>query len=146
MPKEWAYFDTSALVKRYISEAGSVRARLLLGRYRFLSSVIAPVELTSALCCRKVSGDLAAADFTRIQSRLKHDRLAWELVEVTSAVLDQAEQLIKQTDLWTLDALHVATALVFQSISGIHAPFITGDVRQREAAAHLELEVLWVGA
>jgi predicted nucleic acid-binding protein len=146
MPKEWAYFDTSALVKRYISEAGSVRARLLLGRYRFLSSVIAPVELTSALCRRKASGDLAAADFTRIQSRLKHDRLAWELVEVTSAVLDQAEQLIKQTDLRTLDALHVATALVFQSVSGIHVPFITGDRRQREAAAHLELEVLWVGA
>jgi len=34
---------------------------------------------------------------------------------------------------------------LFQTMSGIRVPFITGDARQREAAEHLELKVLWVG-
>jgi predicted nucleic acid-binding protein len=145
MPRGWAYFDTSVLVKRYVSEIGSVRARMLLGRYRFLSSAVAPIELTSALCRRAASGELTEADFTRIQSKLKKDRLAWELVEITPGVLNQAEEIVRKTSLRTLDALHVATALVFQSVSGIRVPFVTGDARQRGAAERLELNVLWVG-
>jgi predicted nucleic acid-binding protein len=145
MPGGWAYFDTSALVKRYVSEIGSVRARSLLNRHRFLSSAIAPIELMSALCHRAASGELTPADFARIQSKLKKDRLVWELVEVTPGVLNQAEQLVMQTSLRTLDALHVATALSFQTMSGIRVPFITGDARQREAADKLELNVVWVG-
>lgn len=145
MPEGWAYFDTSVLVKRYVSEIGSVRAQSLLKRYRVLSSAVAPIELMSALRRRAASGELAAVDFARIQSKLKKDRLAWELVEATPGVLNQAEQLVMQTSLKTLDAIHVATALVFQSVSGMRVPFITGDARQREAAEHLELNVLWVG-
>jgi predicted nucleic acid-binding protein len=145
MPRGWAYFDTSVLVRRYVSEIGSVRARALLGKYRFLSSAIAPIELTSALCRRAASGELAEVDFARIQSKLKKDRLTWELVEITPGVLNQAEEIVRRTSLQTLDALHVATALVFQSVSGIHVPFVTGDARQRGAAERLELNVLWVG-
>lgn len=145
MPGGWAYFDTSVLVKRYVSEIGSVRARVLLTGHRFLSSAVAPIELMSALCRRAASGELTPADFARIQSKLKKDRLAWELIEVTPGVLNQAEQIVMQTSLKTLDALHVATVLVFQSVSGIRVPFITGDARQRETAEHLELKVLWVG-
>src|SRR3989338_8976208 len=129
MPGGWAYFDTSVLVKRYVSEIGSVRARSLLNGHRFLSSAIAPIELMSALCRRAASGELTPADFARIQSKLKKDRLVWELVEVTPGVLNQAEEIVRKTSLRTLDALHVATALVFQSISGIRVPFVTGDAR-----------------
>jgi len=37
-----AYFDTSALVKNYIREAGSSRVRGLLTSYEFLSSAMTP--------------------------------------------------------------------------------------------------------
>jgi hypothetical protein len=40
MAAGFAYFDTSVLVKRYVREAGSKRARELLRQYRFLSSTI----------------------------------------------------------------------------------------------------------
>lgn len=145
MPGSWAYFDTSVLVKRYVREIGSVRARSLLNKHRFLSSALAPIELMSALCRRAASGELTPADFARIQSKLKKDRLVWELVEVTPGVLNQAEQLVMETSLKTLDALHMATAMTFQAASGIRVPFITGDERQREAADKLELNVVWVG-
>jgi len=145
MPSDWAYFDTSVLVKRYLREAGSFRARSLLRKHRFLSSAIAPIELMSALCRRLASGELAKRDFTEIRARMLRDRATWELVEVTPLVLSQAENLVQQASLRTLDALHVATALAFQAESGIRVPFITGDDRQRQASEQLELDVVWVG-
>jgi predicted nucleic acid-binding protein len=73
------------------------------------------------------------------------DRATWELVEVTPLVLSQAENLVQEASLRTLDALHVAAALAFQAESGMRVPFITGDDRQRQAANQLELDVVWVG-
>src|SRR5262249_1268241 len=42
-----AYSDTSVLLKRYINEPGSVRAREALRRFKLVRSAITPVELTS---------------------------------------------------------------------------------------------------
>lgn len=140
----WGYFDTSVLVKRYVRENGSVRARSLIKRHRFLSSAIAPLEAVSALTRRRVTGDLAEKDFPVILYRMREDRMYWELIEVTPLVLDRAEELIQETTLRALDALHIASALIFQKASGIRVPFITGDVQQRDAARQLKMDVVWV--
>ncbi|MBI3014722.1 MAG: type II toxin-antitoxin system VapC family toxin [Candidatus Tectomicrobia bacterium] len=144
MPAPWAYFDTSVLVKRYVREQGSARAQTLLRRYRFLSSAIAPAEMMSALCRRRAAGELAERDFDVILSRMQKDRAYWELVEVSPLVLSQTEELIQRTPLRTLDAIHVASAMAFQAASGIQIPFMTGDIRQRDAAQRLAINVVWV--
>jgi len=145
MASAWAYFDTSVLVKRYVLEQGSSRARTLVRRHRFLSSAIAPVEMLSALCRRRATGELDRRDFGAILSRIQKDRGYWELVEVSPLVLGRAEDLLREVALRTLDAIHVASALTFQTISGVPIPFITSDGRQRDAAGQLGLEVVWVG-
>lgn len=145
MPVNWAYFDTSVLVKRYVREKGSSLAQALLRQHRFLSSAIAPAEAMSALRRRRADGELADRVFTAILARLRKDREYWELVEVSPMVLDQAEELIVSTALRTLDAVHVASAMTFQAASGFRIPFITSDGRQRDVAERLELDVVWVG-
>ena len=142
--RQWAYFDTSVLVKRYIKEAGSIATGRLLQRFRFLSSSILPVEAMSALSRRRASGDLAHRDFLAIQSRLRKDRDYWELVEAGEPVLLQAEELVQQTNVRTLDAIHLASAMIFQSESRLTIPFITGDTKQRDAAHVLGFTVIWV--
>ena len=139
-----AYFDTSVLVKRYVKERGSTATRKLLQRYRFLSSAIAPVEVLSALSRRRTAGELTQRDFLAIKSRLHKDRAYWELVEVGPIVLSQAEELVQRAGLRTLDALHVASALTFQAASGLTIPFVTADVRQRDAAESLALNLIWI--
>ena len=143
-PLVWAYFDTSALVKRYVKEEGSPRVRVLFKRYRFLSSAITPLELVSALCRRRATGELAEKDYRAILSRMEKDRAYWELIEVSPRVLERAEELIQQAALRTLDAIHIASALMFQSASGIRVPFITGDARQYETANQLAMHVVEV--
>jgi uncharacterized protein len=141
----WAYFDTSVLVKRYVNEQGSMHARTLLRQYRFLSSAIAPVEVLSALSRRRHAGDLAERHFAAILSRLLADRSYWELVEVSPPILARAEELVMTTALRALDAVHVASALIFRGSSGFRISFITADERQREAVGQLGLVVIWVG-
>ena len=143
-PRQWAYFDTSVLVKRYVQEAGSSAVRRLLQRFRFLSSSIMPVEAMSALSQRRVSGDLTPRDFLAIRSRLRKDRDYWELVEAGESVLLQAEELVQKANVRTLDAIHLASAMIFKSESRLTIPFITGDTKQRDAAHLMGFTVIWV--
>jgi predicted nucleic acid-binding protein len=145
MPATWAYVDTSVLVKRYIQEPGSTHARAVLRRYRLLVSALAPVEMLSSLSRRRTEGDLAERHFHAIVSRMQHDRAYWELVEVNPLVLTKAEKLVAETTLRTLAAIHVASALLFQSSSRLRIPFITADRRQHEVAEQLAFDVVWVG-
>jgi predicted nucleic acid-binding protein len=142
----FAYFDTSALVKRYVRERGSARVVSLLQRHDVLSSAITPVEILSAFWRRKRSGDLSDENFAATLSRVQSDRIQWELVEVGGTVLSRAEEIVQgAVPMRALDAVHVASVTIFQATAGIRVPFITGDGRQRDAATHLGLEVIWIG-
>lgn len=131
-------------MKRYVREEGSAAARRLLQRYRVLSSSVAPVEILSALSRRRTAGELTQRDFLAIRSRFLKDRAYWEFVETSVIVLSQAEEVVQKTGLRTLDALHVASALTFQTASGLAIPFITADMRQRDTAETLALNLIWV--
>jgi predicted nucleic acid-binding protein len=139
-----AYFDTSALLKRYVKEQGSETARVLLRRFRVLSSAVVTVEIMSALGRRRAAGDLSEQALAAILSRLQDDRSRWRLVEVGQPVLGRAEEIVSTTSLRTLDAIHVASALVFRGGTGLQVPFVTADSRQRDAASVLGLAVTWV--
>lgn len=139
------YFDTSALLKRYLSESGSDRARALQRTSRVLSSTVMPVEVASALSRRKTLGNLSERQLSAILSRIRSDRVRWELVEVDRPVLDRAEELVIQTSVRPLDAIHLASALTFLAMTGVRIHFSTADERQRDAAGTLGLNVIWVG-
>jgi len=139
---ERAYFDTSVLVKRYTHEEGSAHARRMLRRYRVVSSAIATVEARSALMRRSTEGVLSTRDFSIAVRRMHTDARGWELLEISKLVLERAEDVIEATGVKTLDAVHIAAALVLRDSSGIRLPFVTADARQSEAARRMALRVI----
>ncbi|MBI2820586.1 MAG: type II toxin-antitoxin system VapC family toxin [Acidobacteria bacterium] len=142
----FAYFDTSIVVKRYVSEPDSQQVRALLRRHDFLSSAITPLEALSALSRRQQQGDLSEKDFTAALRRMDNDRKRWELVEIGATVLDRAEEIVQRgTPLRSLDAIHVASWITFQATSGIRIPFVTADSGQRDAVRQMGLDAVWVG-
>jgi len=145
MRRERAYFDTSVLVKRYFLEPGSSEARKLFRVYKPVSSQIALIESVSAVQRRRDAGHLRERDFKAILSAIRQDRKTWELIEVTAEVVAKAEELIPQIHIRTLDAIHVASAVLYQNRLGRRLPFVTGDEPQRRAAGGLMGEVIWVG-
>jgi predicted nucleic acid-binding protein len=142
----FAYFDTSALIKRYVRERGSTRVVSLMRRHELLSSAITPVEVMSALSRRRRDRELSEEDFAATASRVQSERIRWELVEVGETVLNRAEEIVQGTvPMRALDAVHVASLMAFQAASSSQIPFVTGDGRQRDAANYLGLDVIWVG-
>jgi predicted nucleic acid-binding protein len=139
-----AYFDTSVLVKNYIQEAGSARVRELLGTYEFVSSAIAPVELHSAVRRRHRQDEMTRQHYTAILTRVKHDRAFWQLVEPVPQVLTKAEEIVVAYNVRTLDAVHLASAIVIQDSIGTPLPFVTADERQLAAARDCQLETIGV--
>ena len=137
-----AYFDTSALVKNYVQEAGSIRVRELLGRYEFVSAAIAPIELYSAIRRRYRLGEVTKPNHHSVLARVKQDRIFWQLVEPVPQVLAKAEEIVVGYNVRTLDAIHLASAVILQESIGAQLPFITADDRQLAAAYDFELETI----
>lgn len=137
-----AYFDSSALVKNYVREAGSSRVRVLVSRHEFLSSAITPIELHSAVQRRHRQREITELNYDAIVSRVANDRSYWQLVEVVPQVLNKAEELVKTEKIRTLDAIHIASAMVIQNSLPTPLPFISADERQLAAARNCKLSVI----
>jgi predicted nucleic acid-binding protein len=137
----WVYCDTSAMAKRYVREPGRITLMKALARRRVVSSVLMPIELHSAFARRVREGTLATIALPRLFERVAADREYWTLVETTSDVLAEAESLLEVHPLRTLDALHVASARVFQTRMRLPVTFVSADARQLAAAARLGLAV-----
>ena len=89
---------------------------------------------------------MADDEFSVLLNRIQNERRRWELVEISSAVLSRAEEVIQgPVPMRALDAMHVASSVAFQAATSVEVPFVTGDARQREAASQLGLDVVWVG-
>jgi len=143
----WAYFDTSALIKRYIKDTGRREVWQLLRRYDVVTSVIVPAELRSALRRRASEGTLDAERVPEVLKRVARDRAYWTLVEIASDVLMAAETLVATHPLRTLDAVHVASAQIFAArITQPDLMFVSADARQTKAAVAVGMTSGHVGA
>ena len=138
----WAYFDTSALIKRYVDEVGRREVLQLLRRHECVASAVLPVELRGALGRRVSEGRLEAGQVREILKRIASDRAYWTLVEVGTDVLQAAESLVGIHPLRTLDAIHVASAQLFAERARTEELiFVSADKRQTDVAAAIGLRV-----
>jgi predicted nucleic acid-binding protein len=134
----WAYFDTSALIKRYVDEPGRAEALRLLRTNDCVISAVLPLEVRSALRRRESDGTLRPDDIRNILKRFAADRAFWTAVEVSSDVLAAAETLAASYPLRALDAIHVASARLFAArMPPSRFVFVSADVRQTTVAAAL---------
>jgi len=131
------YFDTSALVKRYVAEAGSEWVNALLDSADaplIFTSHLTLVEATCAFARRAREGNLlpqALEDVLRLfQYDLTH---LYHSLDVIPATIDTARQLALAHPLRAYDAVQLATAqLANQQLIHTDKPsltFISADDR-----------------
>jgi predicted nucleic acid-binding protein len=119
------YLDASATVKLFLEEAesGAVKARLRaatsLGGKLFVSSLTV-LETKRALLRNKMSVEDAVRFFR-----------STDMVAITPQILEQTTT-VRPATLKTLDAIHLATAMVLQQAVGVE--FVAFDRRLIEAA------------
>jgi predicted nucleic acid-binding protein len=109
------YFDTSALAKRYVVEAGSSWVQAVVAQQSgqmIYTSVLTQPEMVSALQRRVREGTLEADQAQQLaQQVLEHMTQSYALATITPPVITQACALLHRHPLGAYDALHLACAL-----------------------------------
>ena len=130
------YLDTSALVKRFVSEAGSSEIqRLLTGGEPVASATIAYAELYSGLTRRHREGGLSQLQYRLACRRFERDWMALVKVELGVEILSSARDLIQRHGLRAFDGIHLASALGLQAAANEPMTFVAADQRLLRAAA-----------
>jgi predicted nucleic acid-binding protein len=144
---DYAYFDTSALIKRYVEELGRREVLGILRNHHCVVSAVLPIEVRSALRRRVAEKSLDARRVASVLKRLVADRAYWTVIEVSSEVLTTAESLAGAHPLRALDAIHVASAKLFgDRLASQTLTFVSADIQQTRVATALGLNARPVGA
>jgi predicted nucleic acid-binding protein len=128
------FYDTSAAVKHYRAELGTAKVDTLLAdtASRHFLSTLGVVEIHSAFSRLVRLGQITAAEFHRLRGRLLADIASgvWQVVQVTPADFQQAQQLLVRhattQSLRTLDALQLAVALALHALAPLD-DFVCAD-------------------
>lgn len=134
-----AYLDASVILRALLGESDSLPA------WRTLTSVVASA-LAEVECLRTLdrlmrTGRLAAEELAERRSAVYRLFEAMDVVDVTPGVLRRAAEPFP-TPLGTLDAIHLATALLWREARGSTLAMATHDQALATAARAMGLEVL----
>jgi uncharacterized protein len=143
------FLDSSALVKRYVSENGTSRVRDILrksAQNRIFVAQITPVEMTSALARRVREKSLDAKTMQALQRGIAH-HMTHNYIEVrlTDGITEEAIKLLAAHPLRAYDAVQLASALNVQEHLMIAKQpsllFMCADQRLLEIAVEVGLRV-----
>ena len=146
-----AIFDSSALIKRYVTvEAGSARVMAICDDDSITVTVsrLVRIEGMSAMSRRLLRGELTEDERDIGWQALTLDCASeYRVMPVDEPVAVRAERVVAEFGVRTLDAIHVATALLIASTleDDDALTFYTADRRQAAAATAAGLTVEYLG-
>ena len=132
-----SFFDSSALAKRFIEESGSDEIEKICfdSESIAVSSICFP-EIISALNRRLRESSISKKDYLLIKERLIEEIEHIEIINVVPEVIAKSITLLEKNSLRTLDATHVASALMWKPDL-----FVSADKSQILAAKKIGLKV-----
>lgn len=136
------FLDASAIVKRYLEEAGSERIRSLVrARREFALSRLSHVEVPAALARRAREGALTREVALRHADQFEVDAATVRIIELRPPVLKIAGDLVWAHALRAYDALQLAAALHLERSTQTSVTFVAADGVLCDAALARELKV-----
>jgi predicted nucleic acid-binding protein len=122
------YFDTSALVKLYLREKGTDRARRLFRRADIVgaSGILQP-EMNAALAKAVRADVISEKEAAQSRSLFREDWTDFAQLSVTSPILNRASGAAWSHGLRGYDAVHLAAALAWNDGLGTPLTFATFD-------------------
>ena len=135
------FFDSSALVKFYVNETGTVWVRSFTDSEDNLMHVasLAKVETVSALTRRLRRLEIKQAEFDDACDELEQDFASqYRVVALTEEIIEEAASLAKKHGLRAYDAVQLAAALdtsrVISQIESTQLILVSADLELNAAA------------
>ncbi|MDM8560881.1 type II toxin-antitoxin system VapC family toxin [Candidatus Parabeggiatoa sp. HSG14] len=138
------YWDTSALVKRYAQETGSIWVQNLMNpafEHDIYTIRITGPEMIAALFRKARTGQISQQDADLLAHDFKLDwQQQYQIIEMTVSVSEIAMNLAEKHGLRGYDSVHLAAALFLQEMrQTMNLPaitFVSADQEQNQAAAN----------
>jgi len=112
------FFDSSAIVKRYITETGSTWVKTVVKnqpKKNLYFSFVTGAEATAAFAKRHRNGDISTVDYNTVRKVFQHHfQRRYTLLRVTKDVIQRAMDLTHAHSLRGFDAIQLATALILE--------------------------------
>lgn len=129
------YLDSSALVKRYVSEDGSDRIDSILAFAPLAAtSKLTYPEIVSAFSRKHAAREIPTRWFNRLVDHFEADWDRLVIVEIQDDLLPLMKTLIKRHRLRAADSVHLATALWLGSALRENVTFVSSDLPLLAAA------------
>lgn len=139
------YLDTSALIKRFVAEKGSLLVQTLVKRKGPIATAkIAYAEVYAGLTRKLREGHLSDAQYALACRQFDADWQAYIRVELHDDILFLARDLIRRHPLKGFDAVHLASAISLKNALGEDITFAAADERLLRAAEAEDLNILHV--
>lgn len=135
------YAESSAVLAWLLDEEAGAEIRLLLSEAAIIvASDLTIVESERILQRAAALGELREGDVADLRAHLARTASQWHVLRISPEVVARAGQPFPSEPLRTLDAIHLASALVARSIMpGLEV--LTLDARVRRAATGLGFRV-----
>jgi len=135
-----AFFDSSALAKRYIDEPGSEGIESICLKAEIIGvSILCMPEIISALCRLKRESVITNTQYNIAKQALFKDLEDAMVCNITPSVIRQSIKILEENPLRAMDALHIGCALEWKA-----EVFISSDLKQISSAENAGLKVIKV--
>ncbi len=136
------YLDASALVKRYVDEPGSVEVNQAISRAEVTgTALVSRAEVVAALAKAARAGVLTQQEAASCLRAFREEWVDLVRVQVTEFVVARADVFAWEHGLRGYDAIHLATASVWQDMMGQPVTLATFDRHLWAAAQQVGLAV-----
>ncbi len=138
------YFDTSALLKRYVEEKGSHLVQELFENKELIAvtSSITLVEGTHVICRKCTEEKISPKIRQKLLRDFLRDMNEIRVVIYSPDVIKKAQSIIKAHGTKTLDAIHIASALILKQPGGAQIHFASSDYQQNKVAKQAHLLII----
>lgn len=130
------YVDTSALLKIYVDEEFAEQCKKIIGEYSEI--YLSQISVTETLI--NLRKRLSNHEFAMAAKHFEVDLATFNIIDFDEQTSDLAVEISQGTNLATLDAIHLASAM---SLGSKAIDFLTYDTVQRKVAKSLGLKTPW---
>ena len=135
------YFDSSALVKRYMREEGTEFVETLCENERLIAtSKLTYPEILSALARKRRSKEISDREYEAIFQKFLNDWAGITVLEFHDEIFAQLKRLIEVHSLRAADAVHLASALWLKESVNEQVVFVASDLELLKAADRERLD------
>ena len=137
------YFDTSALIKRYINEPGTENVRAWIRTANNMATgLLTRAETTAGLTCLQNRGIITQGDYGQALEQFRLDWSSYHRIAINEESVARADFLACQHGLRGYDAVHLAAALIWQEALMLPVTLATYDQELASAGKESGLSIL----